>query len=71
MMDSYKYFVLFDAYACVSAAAFYGVHRQPYITAVKWEQYETIFKGTTLAAAIAGITMNSSTRHRTEPRPPA
>jgi len=32
--------------------------------AVKWEQYETIFKGTTLAAALGGIALSGKINSR-------
>ena len=54
----YRYQCLVAVYAIVTASAYLRVHRQPYNFAVKTEQYETIFKGTTLAAAVAGIAMS-------------
>ena len=52
---SSKYLILTGAYILITGAAFFRIHRQPYGRAVKWEQYETVFKGTTLAAALVGI----------------
>ncbi|KAF4554909.1 Hypothetical protein D9617_3g019780 [Elsinoe fawcettii] len=53
-----RYLFLFATWAAVTGAAFYRVSRQPYITRIKTEQYETIFKGTTLLAALVGIGMS-------------
>lgn len=64
LLSQYRYHLLFGIYASATAAAFYRVHRQPYNTAIKWEQYETIFKGTTLAAAIAGFAMSGTVNKR-------
>jgi len=64
MLSTYRYHLLFGLYAAVTGAAFYRVHRQPYSTSIKWEQYETISKGSTLAAAIAGLTMSGGMNRR-------
>lgn len=53
-----KYLLLFCAYTTITAAAFLRINRQPYSASVKWEQYETVFKGTSLAAVIAGVGMS-------------
>lgn len=54
----YRYHLLFSGWLVVTGAAFLRVSRQLYSTSIKSEQYETIFKGTTLAAALIGIGMN-------------
>ncbi|KAF2771625.1 hypothetical protein EJ03DRAFT_325271 [Teratosphaeria nubilosa] len=59
-LAAYKYPLLATLYITVTGAAFWRVRRQPYSTAIKWEQYETIFKGTTLGAAIAGLVMSGA-----------
>lgn len=51
----YKYEVLFAGWIVVTGAAFFRVSRQPYNTRIKSEQYETIFKGTTLGSALIGF----------------
>ena len=53
--SSYRYHLLFGAWLLVTGAAFLRVSRQPYHARLKSEQYETIFKGTSLAAVLAGI----------------
>lgn len=53
---------IFAVWLVGTSAAFYRVSRQPFPARQKWEQYETIFKGTTLAAALAGIAVGSGTR---------
>lgn len=66
-MDSlaeYKYQLLFATYATVTGFAFWRIRRQPYNTSIKMEQYETVFKGTSLAAAVTGIAMSGSANVR-------
>jgi hypothetical protein len=50
-----RYKLLLSTYIIVTGAAFCTVYRQPYSRAVKLEQIETIFKGTTLAAVLIGF----------------
>lgn len=54
----YKYPLLCATYVLVTGAAFARVRRQPYTQSIKLEQYETIFKGTTLAAVVAGLAIS-------------
>jgi len=63
-LHNYKYYLLTGVYIAVTSAAFYRVHRQPYHSAIKWEQYETIFKATTLATAIAGFALSGTVNTR-------
>ncbi|KAH9832742.1 hypothetical protein Tdes44962_MAKER00222 [Teratosphaeria destructans] len=63
-LAAYKYPLLATLYFTVTGAAFWRVRRQPYSTAIKWEQYETIFKGTTLGAAIAALAWNGGVNRR-------
>jgi hypothetical protein len=63
-LDRHKYQVLVGTYVAVTAVLFLRVHRQPYSSAVKWEQYETIFKGTSLAAVLGGIAMSNTGREK-------
>ncbi|KAF2446899.1 hypothetical protein P171DRAFT_429844 [Karstenula rhodostoma CBS 690.94] len=55
LLIRYRYPLLITAYACITGAAFLRVSRQPYSRSIKWEQYETIFKFTTLGAVLVGI----------------
>jgi len=61
---TWRYHLLFGAWALGTSVAFLRVSRQPYMQAVKWEQYETIFKGTTLAAALGGIALSGKINSR-------
>ncbi|XXG99964.1 Chitinase 2 [Hypoxylon texense] len=58
----YKYHVLVATYLAVTSFFFYRVYRQPFSRAIKSEQYETIFKGTSLAAVVGGVAMSSAGR---------
>ncbi|KAI0595337.1 hypothetical protein F4775DRAFT_595432 [Biscogniauxia sp. FL1348] len=60
LVRKYKYHLLIGIYTTVTSLLFYRVHRQPFALAIKSEQYETIFKGTTLAAVIGGIAMSNT-----------
>lgn len=54
----YRFHILCGTWLFFTGAAFFRVSRQPYNSRVKTEQYETIFKATTLAGVIVGIGMN-------------
>ena len=54
----WKYQILFGVWLGGTAAVFWRIRRQPFRQAVKIEQYETVFKGTSLAAAVTGIAMS-------------
>lgn len=64
VLSTYRLYLLAGLYVGVTGAAFLRVSRQPYAQSIKWEQYETIFKGTTLAAAVAGIAMSGKMNRR-------
>ncbi|GIZ42559.1 hypothetical protein CKM354_000582100 [Cercospora kikuchii] len=66
-LDSWKYQILFGIWLGGTAFAFHRIRRQPFRQAVKVEQYETVFKSTSLAATVAGIAM-SGRANRTRPR---
>ena len=55
----YKYYALGGVYALATGFFFYRVRRQPYSQSMKIEQYESIFKATTLSTVLAGVGMNS------------
>lgn len=57
-----RYYVLAGVYLLGTGAAFMRVSRQPYPRAMKLEQYETIFKATTLSTALVGIALSSRKR---------
>lgn len=50
-----KYPILVLAYLTVTGLAFARINRQPYPRSMKAEQYETVFKGTTLGAVLIGV----------------
>lgn len=54
----YRYYILTGLYVLVTGGAFFRVSRQPYNARVKAEQYETIFKGTTLATVLAVLAIS-------------
>lgn len=54
----YKYPLLCATYVLITGAAFARVRRQPYTQSIKMEQYESIFKGTTLAAVVVGAVIS-------------
>lgn len=54
----YRSHLLCGTWLFLTGAAFFRVSRQPYNSRVKSEQYETVFKATTLAAVIGGIGLN-------------
>ncbi|KAF1836480.1 hypothetical protein BDW02DRAFT_493585 [Decorospora gaudefroyi] len=54
-LENYRYEILFGAWLAVTGATFLRVKRQPYSTRLKIEQYESIFKGTSLGAVLIGI----------------
>ncbi|KAK3061777.1 hypothetical protein LTS18_005454 [Coniosporium uncinatum] len=56
-LHTYRYHILAVTYSLFTVTAFLRVHRQPYNSRLKTEQYETIFKGTTLAAVLVGVGM--------------
>ncbi|KAL7624996.1 hypothetical protein AAE478_004210 [Parahypoxylon ruwenzoriense] len=58
----YKYHVLIWTYLILTSSLFCRIYRQPFSLAMKSEQYETIFKGTTLAAVVGGVAMSSAGR---------
>jgi hypothetical protein len=53
----YRYEALFGVWLVVTGATFLRIKRQPYSTRLKVEQYESIFKGTSLGAVLLGIGM--------------
>ena len=56
--EKYRYEALFGAWLVVTGATFMRIKRQPYSTRLKVEQYESIFKGTSLGAIVLGIGMS-------------
>lgn len=57
-----KFAILMTGYLVVTGAIFFRISRQPFNQAVKWEQYESAFKATTLAAIVGGIGVGSVQR---------
>ncbi|KAJ4983547.1 hypothetical protein SVAN01_10963 [Stagonosporopsis vannaccii] len=56
--EKYRYEALFSVWLVVTGATFMRIRRQPYSTRLKVEQYESIFKGTSLGAIVLGIGMS-------------
>lgn len=61
---AYRYHALVAVYILSTSFFFYRVLRQPYRSSVKWEQYESIFKATTLASVLVGIGMGGGLNKR-------
>lgn len=61
---TYRYHALVTVYVLSTGFFFYRVNRQPYRNSVKWEQYESIFKATTLASVLVGIGMGGGLNKR-------
>ena len=59
LYEKYRYPALFTTWLAVTGALFLRIKRQPYSTRLKVEQYEIIFKGTSLAAVVLGIGMSA------------
>lgn len=64
LLSTYCYPLLFVAWTSVTGLAFLRVSRQPYNARIKSEQYETIFKGTSLAAALIGMGLGGTLNKR-------
>jgi hypothetical protein len=54
-LSKYRYEALFGAWLAVTGVTFLRISRQPYSSRLKVEQYESIFKGTSLSAILIGI----------------
>ena len=63
-LSVYRYHLLFAAWASVTGLAFFRVSWQPYNARIKSEQYETIFKGTSLVAALTGMGLGGTLNKR-------
>lgn len=64
LLSTYRYPLLFVAWASATGLAFLRVSRQPYNARIKSEQYETIFKGTSLVAALIGMGLSGTLNKR-------
>jgi hypothetical protein len=62
-LASWKYQILFAVWASVTAVAFSRIRRQPYSQSIKIEQYESVFKGTSLSGAVTGIALSGKPRN--------
>lgn len=69
IVSNYRYELLFGAWLLVTGGTFMRIKKQPYSMRLKVEQYESIFKGTSLGAVLLGIgmtpTRSSARRFRT------
>ena len=54
-LSKYRYEALFGVWLAVTGVTFLRISRQPYSSRLKVEQYESIFKGTSLSAILIGI----------------
>jgi hypothetical protein len=68
-ISKYRYEALFGAWLLVTGSVFLRISRQPYSSRLKIEQYESIFKGTSMGAVLLGIGMTPgrSTARRFRP----
>jgi len=57
VISKYRYEVLFGAWLLITGGTFLRISRQPYSSRLKIEQYESIFKGTSLSAVLLGMGM--------------
>jgi hypothetical protein len=57
VISKYRYEVLFGAWLVITGGTFLRISRQPYSSRLKIEQYESIFKGTSLSAVLLGMGM--------------
>jgi hypothetical protein len=57
VVSKYRYELLFGAWMLVTGATFLKISKQPYSSRLKVEQYESIFKGTSLGAVLLGMGM--------------
>ena len=55
VLAKYRYEALFGVWLAVTGVTFLRISRQPYSTRLKIEQYESIFKGTSLSAVLIGL----------------
>lgn len=60
----YRYHIFASMYVIITSGTMLRIVRQPYHAAIKWEQLETVFKGTTLATAFAGFGLGGSINRR-------
>ena len=67
-LSKYKYRLLGTIYILATAGFFFRVSRQPYSQSMKWEQYESIFKATTLAATVASVAVSGGLNQRRSAR---
>ncbi|KAF1913089.1 hypothetical protein BDU57DRAFT_457956, partial [Ampelomyces quisqualis] len=57
LISKYRYEVLFGTWLLITGGTFLRISRQPYSARLKIEQYESIFKGTSLSAVLLGMGM--------------
>jgi hypothetical protein len=67
-LEKHRFSLLIATYTLITAGAFFRISRQPYNARVKMEQYETVFKSTTLGAVLAGIGMGGFKRRSEQNR---
>jgi hypothetical protein len=61
-VSKFRYELLFGTWLLVTGATFLRISKQPYSSRLKTEQYESIFKGTSLGAVLLGIGMTPGRR---------
>jgi hypothetical protein len=60
--SKFRYELLFGTWLLVTGVTFLRISKQPYSSRLKIEQYESIFKGTSLGAVLLGIGMTPGRR---------
>lgn len=63
-VQKYKLPLIGVVYCLATGGAFWRISRQPCSKSMKWGQYETVFKGTTLAAVVGGIAVSGGANRR-------
>ncbi|KAF1850816.1 uncharacterized protein K460DRAFT_22441 [Cucurbitaria berberidis CBS 394.84] len=61
-LSKYRYEAVFGVWLAVTGATFLRIARQPYSSGLKIEQYESIFKGTSLSAVLVGLGISPGKR---------
>lgn len=64
VLSTYRLPLLISGYILVTGFFFLQVTRKPYSQSMKLEQYESVFKGTTLAAVLLGIGISGGINKR-------
>jgi hypothetical protein len=66
-IKNHNLLLLFGIWSTVTGLALLRIHRQPYVCSMKAGEYETVIKGTSLAAVLAAIASGSFRRSSQDP----